>query len=132
MSIYRTVRERCCSKSRSVSSPESRRYDLRVSPHLFAMGGLRLPQKLSDGYAGGTDLFLPVSVSPPSLLVPLADNTIINMGDEGIALLESKNNEIYRNTVEGGEFGIRLNLGSNNNNIYDNTFNDVWGGKTLK
>lgn len=51
------------------------------------------------------------------------------MGDAGIALLESFGADIYNNHVEGAEFGIRLNLGSARNKVYDNTFEDIWNGE---
>lgn len=60
---------------------------------------------------------------------PLADNVITNMGDAGIALLESEDAEIHHNTVNGAEYGIRLNLGSRDNNVYENTFNDISDGE---
>ena len=54
------------------------------------------------------------------------------MGDAGIALLESEDADIYNNRVDGAEFGIRLNLGSRDNLIRENTFNDIWNGETLR
>eukprot|EP00752_Nemacystus_decipiens_P009061 g8090.t1 len=52
------------------------------------------------------------------------DNTIYNMPDAGIALLESMNADIHDNSIDGVQYGIRMSLGSANNNVYDNTFND--------
>lgn len=51
------------------------------------------------------------------------------MADAGIVLMESTGNEVYKNTVRGAEFGIRLVTGANNNKIYDNKFEDISGGE---
>lgn len=51
-----------------------------------------------------------------------ADNYVHDNGDAGIALLESFGAEIYDNTIENCKYGIRLSLGSANNDIHDNTF----------
>lgn len=57
--------------------------------------------------------------------VSLADNVIYNMQDAGIALLESMNADIYNNAFNSVKFGIRLSLGSSDNYVHENTFEDV-------
>lgn len=52
-----------------------------------------------------------------------AGNTITNMQDAGIALLESMNANIYDNVIDGVKYGIRMSLGSAGNHVHDNTFN---------
>lgn len=47
------------------------------------------------------------------------------MQDAGIAMLESANAKIYGNTITDTKYGIRMSLGSNNNEVYDNTFDKV-------
>ena len=51
-------------------------------------------------------------------------NTISNMQDAGIAMLESMNADIHDNSIDGAQYGIRMSLGSAGNNVYENTFND--------
>ena len=51
-------------------------------------------------------------------------NTITNMQDAGIALLESMNADIHDNIIDSARYGIRMSLGSAGNNVHDNTFND--------
>ena len=46
------------------------------------------------------------------------------MQDAGIALLETFSANIYDNVIDGARYGIRMSLGSANNMVYDNTFND--------
>ncbi|CAM9200699.1 unnamed protein product [Ectocarpus fasciculatus] len=50
------------------------------------------------------------------------NNRIWNNGDAGIALMESFNADIYDNTIENCKYGIRLSVGSADNDIHDNTF----------
>lgn len=54
----------------------------------------------------------------------VSDNEITNMQDAGIALLETMNADIYDNTIDGAQFGIRMSLGSAGNYVHDNSFND--------
>ena len=51
------------------------------------------------------------------------DNTIYNMQDAGIAMLESMDADIHDNDIDGVRYGIRMSLGSAGNNVYQNTFN---------
>lgn len=53
------------------------------------------------------------------------DNHIYNNKDAGLALLESFGAEIYDNRIEDCKYGIRLSLGSADNEIYDNTFDSI-------
>lgn len=50
------------------------------------------------------------------------DNYVHDNGDAGIALMESFGADIHDNKIENCKYGIRLSLGSGNNDIYDNTF----------
>lgn len=54
-----------------------------------------------------------------------ADNVITNMQDAGIAMLESFDAKIYRNTINGAKYGIRMSLGSGGNEVYENSFTDI-------
>ncbi|CAB1096849.1 MEP10 [Ectocarpus sp. CCAP 1310/34] len=50
------------------------------------------------------------------------NNYVHDNGDAGIAIMESFRAEIYDNTIENCKYGIRLSLGSADNDIHDNTF----------
>ncbi|CAM9604816.1 unnamed protein product [Ectocarpus sp. 12 AP-2014] len=50
------------------------------------------------------------------------NNYVHDNGDAGIALMESFRAEIYDNTIENCKYGIRLSVGSADNDIHDNTF----------
>lgn len=43
--------------------------------------------------------------------------------------MESFNNDIHDNTVDGAEYGIRITMGSSDNKVYDNVFNDISEGE---
>ena len=49
-------------------------------------------------------------------------NTIYNMQDAGIAMLESMDADIHDNSIDNVRYGIRMSLGSAGNNVYDNIF----------
>eukprot|EP00752_Nemacystus_decipiens_P009493 g8487.t1 len=51
-------------------------------------------------------------------------NTINNMQDAGIAMLESMDADIHDNSIDNVRYGIRMSLGSAGNNVHDNVFND--------
>lgn len=44
------------------------------------------------------------------------------MYDAGIANLESSDSKVYNNIFKNVKYGIRISLGGQNNEIYDNTF----------
>lgn len=44
--------------------------------------------------------------------------------DAGIAMLEAFSANIYNNMIDGVRYGIRMSLGSANNMVFENTFND--------
>ncbi|CAM9685419.1 unnamed protein product [Ectocarpus fasciculatus] len=75
-----------------------------------------------DGGADAVGIFLHRSGDDSQIY----GNTITNMGDAGIALLETSRCDIHDNQVDGGEFGIRVHLGSSNNKVYDNVFKNIW------
>lgn len=52
----------------------------------------------------------------------IANNEAYQNGDAGAAIFETSNTTIYGNNFHDNRFGIRLSLGSSNNDIYDNTF----------
>lgn len=45
-----------------------------------------------------------------------------DMGDAGIAMMESFDNEIYDNLIENVRYGVRISLGGADNYIHDNVF----------
>lgn len=49
-------------------------------------------------------------------------NTVYNMQDAGLAMLESFDAKIHDNTFTDVKYGIRISLGGANNEVYDNTF----------
>ncbi|CAM9230349.1 unnamed protein product, partial [Ascophyllum nodosum] len=49
-------------------------------------------------------------------------NTVSNMQDAGIAILESFDAEIYLNTFEDVKYGMRISLGGGNNYVHHNEF----------
>lgn len=51
------------------------------------------------------------------------------MGDAGIVLFESFDNDVHHNVVDGSEFGIRLVMGSGNNLVHDNEFKGISDGE---
>ncbi|CAM9195373.1 unnamed protein product, partial [Ectocarpus sp. 8 AP-2014] len=53
------------------------------------------------------------------------NNVVHDMQDAGMALLESMNADIYNNVFSSVKFGIRLSLGSSDNHVHDNIFEDV-------
>eukprot|EP00752_Nemacystus_decipiens_P009556 g8536.t1 len=75
--------------------------------------------EVSDGGAQAAGIFLHRS----SNNAIVRDNTITNMQDAGIALLESFDAQIYGNTIDGAKYGIRMSLGSARNSVYENSFN---------
>ncbi|CAM9753764.1 unnamed protein product, partial [Hapterophycus canaliculatus] len=52
----------------------------------------------------------------------VTDNYVHDNADAGIALMESFGADIYDNVIENCKYGIRLSVGSADNNIYDNSF----------
>lgn len=46
-------------------------------------------------------------------------------------LAQTSGCDIHDNQVDGGEFGIRVHLGSSNNKVYDNVFKNIWNGECL-
>ncbi|CAB1096797.1 MEP24 [Ectocarpus sp. CCAP 1310/34] len=46
------------------------------------------------------------------------------MQDTGMALLESINADIYNNEFSSVKFGIRLSLGSSDNHVHENLFEE--------
>lgn len=56
-------------------------------------------------------------------------NTITNVQDAGIAVLESFGLDIHDNVITGALYGIRVTLGSADNEVYDNVFEDTEGEK---
>lgn len=59
--------------------------------------------------------------------VEIYDNIIENNGDSGIAFLESSGGLVYGNAVRGNVHGIRFSVGSRDNTVIDNTFEDNSG-----
>lgn len=59
----------------------------------------------------------------------LSDNVITNVGDAGIAVMESFDIEVYDNLVVGALNGIRFTLGSGDSEVYENTFEDISAGE---
>ncbi|CBN77785.1 Mannuronan C-5-epimerase N-terminal fragment [Ectocarpus siliculosus] len=53
------------------------------------------------------------------------DNVVHDMQDAGMAMLESMNADIYNNRFSSVKFGIRLSLGSSENHVHENLFEDV-------
>lgn len=51
------------------------------------------------------------------------------MGDAGIVLFESFDNDIHDNVVDDSEFGIRVVLGAGNNLVHDNEFKGISDGE---
>lgn len=51
------------------------------------------------------------------------------MQGAGIGLMESFDNDVHDNFVDGAEYGIRLSLGAGDNKFYDNLLNDISGGE---
>ena len=51
-----------------------------------------------------------------------AGNTVYNMQDAGIAILESFDAQIYDNTFEDVKYEVRISLGGGNNYVHDNVF----------
>lgn len=59
----------------------------------------------------------------------LSDNYIFNVGDAGIAVMESFDIEVYNNQVSDAKYGIRLTLGAGDNEVRDNTFENINEGE---
>ncbi|CAN0056924.1 unnamed protein product [Pylaiella littoralis] len=78
--------------------------------------------EVRDGGAQAAGIFLHRSTDNAQVF----GNTIFNMQDAGIALLESMNANIYDNSIGGTgggvKYGIRMSLGSAGNYVHDNTF----------
>lgn len=53
-------------------------------------------------------------------------------GGSGIALMESSNISVHENTVSGAKIGIRLSLGSSDNEVYDNVIDNTTYGELHK
>ncbi|CAN0209622.1 unnamed protein product [Ectocarpus sp. 12 AP-2014] len=77
--------------------------------------------EVRDGGAAAAGIFLHRSSDGAAVF----DNTITNMQDAGIAMLESFDAQIYGNTINGAKYGIRMSLGSGNNVVYQNSFTDI-------
>ncbi|CAM9132608.1 unnamed protein product, partial [Ectocarpus fasciculatus] len=77
--------------------------------------------KVYDGGAEAVGIFLHRS----SDYAIVHDNVVSDMQDAGMALLETMNADIYNNDFSGVKFGIRLSLGSSDNYVHENTFEDV-------
>ena len=54
--------------------------------------------------------------------IRIVDNTVHDMQDAGMAILESFDADIHDNTFTNVKYGIRISLGGGNNNVYDNVF----------
>lgn len=70
------------------------------------------------------------SKTPSSLVLVVmglvgSENHVFNMSDAGLANLESFDSKVYGNTFQRVKYGIRISLGGGNNEVYDNTFEDV-------
>lgn len=48
----------------------------------------------------------------------------LRLQDAGIAMLEAFSANIHNNMIDGARYGIRMSLGSANNMVYENTFNN--------
>lgn len=72
---------------------------------------------------GGVGIF-PHYVSDNAII---AHNTVENNGDSGIAFLESSGGLVYNNTVKNNVHGIRFSVGSRNNVVSGNVFEDNQG-----
>ncbi|CAN0577198.1 unnamed protein product, partial [Ectocarpus sp. 12 AP-2014] len=57
----------------------------------------------------------------------IAHNTVERNGDSGIAFLESSGGLVYNNTVRENVHGIRFSVGSRQNVVADNTFEENTG-----
>lgn len=53
-----------------------------------------------------------------------ADNYVHDMLDAGIAVMESFDSEIYDNEFKNVKYGIRFSVGSSNNYVHDNIFDN--------
>lgn len=63
-----------------------------------------------------------ISACPLPYRTVQTDNYVHDNADAGIALMESFGADIHDNVIENCQYGIRLSVGSANNNIYDNSF----------
>ena len=72
---------------------------------------------------GGVGIF-PHYVSDNAVI---AHNTVENNGDSGIAFLESSGGLVFNNTVRNNVHGIRFSVGSRNNVVSGNIFEDNQG-----
>ena len=72
---------------------------------------------------GGVGIF-PHYVSDNAII---AHNTVEQNGDSGIAFLESSGGLVYNNTVTNNVHGIRFSVGSRNNVVSNNVFEDNQG-----
>ena len=71
--------------------------------------------------ASGHPRFDPISLSlRASSVFYGAGNTVYNMQDAGIAILESFDAQIYDNTFEDVKYGVRISLGGGQNSVHDN------------
>lgn len=61
----------------------------------------------------------------PDFSLPIADNDIHDNADAGIAFLESFGAKVYNNKIKNCKYGIRLSLGSGDNEIKNNTFDNL-------
>ncbi|CAM9867597.1 unnamed protein product, partial [Pylaiella littoralis] len=57
----------------------------------------------------------------------ISHNVVENNGDSGIAFLESSRGVVYNNTVRNNVHGVRLSVGSRDNVVAGNTFEDNTG-----
>ncbi|CAM9489433.1 unnamed protein product [Ectocarpus fasciculatus] len=77
--------------------------------------------EVRDGGADAAGIFLHRSSDSAEVF----NNVITNMQDAGIAMLESFDAKIHGNTINGAKYGIRMSLGSGNNEVYENSFTDI-------
>ena len=57
----------------------------------------------------------------------ISNNLVENNGDSGIAFLESSGGSVFGNTVVGNVHGIRFSVGSRDNVVYENVFENNSG-----
>ncbi|CAM9629201.1 unnamed protein product [Pylaiella littoralis] len=74
-----------------------------------------------DGGAQAAGIFLHRSSDGAEVY----DNVVENMQDAGIAMLESFDAAISNNTIIGAKYGIRMSLGSADNSVFNNVFEDI-------
>ncbi|CAM9392267.1 unnamed protein product [Discosporangium mesarthrocarpum] len=55
----------------------------------------------------------------------VSGNTVENMPDAGIAIMESFDLDIFDNTFTNIKYGVRISVGGANNHIHDNTFETI-------